>query len=616
MSTEHTAYLRLKNGTAAPGSGSSDTNGKTVAEQIGAQIFIDGWAMVAPGDPDMAVKMATQASLVSHDGEALHGALVIAAMEAQAFVENDIHKLIAKALTYIPADSKVSEIIKDMLELHKREPDWRKAVRYLIGNYPYARYGGSCPMVPNHGLIILALLYCEDDFQRGQMIVNTGGWDTDCNAGNLGCIMGIKNGLAGIDQSADFRGPVADRLYLPTAEGGRGVGDALEVALWIINLGARLYGHEPFIPKKGAKFHFEAPGAVQGFQCVTSPDHLKSANLSNQTGISQTGLHTLSVDFCNLVPGQPLEVITPTATPAEQYGAPGYKMIACPTLYSGQQITAAVYLESDSEMPLMVSLQVTTLNAGFSDPRRLINTQHEYAHYYSDPQQVKARQWRQLSFTVPSTQGLPVTYTGLRILHPGDPQLKGAAGGKALKGTLHLDYLTWTGVPRVTLWQSGWNCYGAMSGWCSSMDDVQHRFDPVVAVKNDERGFFTKGNRAWQNYKIEGTIVPRLFEAGGLVLYYQGQRRYLALMLGADGKLRLEECIGEPKVLAESSYELEWNQQYHITLESVDDIIKGGIVGQPHLEGRKVNMALSGGGCGIIVDRGSVGIDSVQISPL
>ena len=51
-STEHTAWLNLKNGIAAPASGSIATNGTTVAEQIGAQIFIDGWAMVSPGRPN------------------------------------------------------------------------------------------------------------------------------------------------------------------------------------------------------------------------------------------------------------------------------------------------------------------------------------------------------------------------------------------------------------------------------------------------------------------------------------------------------------------------------------------------------------------------------------
>ena len=61
-STEHTAYLRLKHGIEAPRSGSIELNGKVVAEQIGSQIFIDGWAMVAPGDPALAADLARRAA--------------------------------------------------------------------------------------------------------------------------------------------------------------------------------------------------------------------------------------------------------------------------------------------------------------------------------------------------------------------------------------------------------------------------------------------------------------------------------------------------------------------------------------------------------------------------
>src|SRR5262249_45894387 len=46
QATGHTAYLRLKRGISAPESGSIATNGPIVAQQIGAQIFGDGWAMV------------------------------------------------------------------------------------------------------------------------------------------------------------------------------------------------------------------------------------------------------------------------------------------------------------------------------------------------------------------------------------------------------------------------------------------------------------------------------------------------------------------------------------------------------------------------------------------
>ena len=44
-STEHTAFLNLKNGIEAPMSGSMKMNGNTLSAQIGAQLFIDAIAM-------------------------------------------------------------------------------------------------------------------------------------------------------------------------------------------------------------------------------------------------------------------------------------------------------------------------------------------------------------------------------------------------------------------------------------------------------------------------------------------------------------------------------------------------------------------------------------------
>ena len=69
-------------------------------------------------------------------------------------------------------------------------------------------------MIPNHALIIMSLLYGDSDFQKTLMIVNTAGWDTDCNSGNVGCILGIKDGLKTIDNGPDWRSPVNDIMYL------------------------------------------------------------------------------------------------------------------------------------------------------------------------------------------------------------------------------------------------------------------------------------------------------------------------------------------------------------------------------------------------------------------
>src|SRR5262249_35045841 len=145
-STEHTAFLRLKSGIDAPESGSICLNGKTVAEQIGAQIFIDGWAMVAPGDPEQAADLARRAASVSHDGEAIYGAQVIAAMEAQAFVERDLGRLLETAVGLIPRDSVIYRLIADLREWRAADNDWRKTRQRVVERYGYDKFIGNCHM--------------------------------------------------------------------------------------------------------------------------------------------------------------------------------------------------------------------------------------------------------------------------------------------------------------------------------------------------------------------------------------------------------------------------------------------------------------------------------------
>lgn len=75
----------------------------------------------------------------------------------------------------------------------------------------------------NHALIVLTLLWPEEDFQCTLTIVTMAGWDTHCNSGNMGGIMGVKNRLTGIDAGPDWWRPVSDCLYISTADGGGAV---------------------------------------------------------------------------------------------------------------------------------------------------------------------------------------------------------------------------------------------------------------------------------------------------------------------------------------------------------------------------------------------------------
>ncbi|MEM6891307.1 MAG: ADP-ribosylglycohydrolase family protein, partial [Pseudomonadota bacterium] len=123
-STEHTAWLNLDKGIPAPASGAIETNGSTMAEQIGAQIFIDGWALVAPGQPELAAKLAEQAGKVSHDGESVYAAMLWAAMEAEAFTSANVDHLLDTGLSVIPKDCLIAKLIADVRTWASASNDW------------------------------------------------------------------------------------------------------------------------------------------------------------------------------------------------------------------------------------------------------------------------------------------------------------------------------------------------------------------------------------------------------------------------------------------------------------------------------------------------------------
>jgi ADP-ribosylglycohydrolase len=298
-STEHTAYLRLKEGLPVPTTG-------VLSEQIGAQIFIDGWAMACPGDPERAADFARRAASVSHDGEAVHAARVVAAMEAQAFVEPGIERLLDTGASFIPGNSAIARVISDVREWHAADGDWRRTRERIEERYGYHRYRGICHVVPNHALIILGLLYGDGDFDRSLMVVNTAGWDTDCNSGNLGCLLGIRGGIEAI--GPHWREPVRDRMYVSSADGGRAITDAATEAVHLVNLA------RPEEPWRPPRFHFSFPGSVQGFDAV-----------HDDGGLAVDGVAT-----------------TPTFIPREALAMTGYELQASPTLYPGQTVRAEV----------------------------------------------------------------------------------------------------------------------------------------------------------------------------------------------------------------------------------------------------------------------------------
>jgi ADP-ribosylglycohydrolase len=594
-STEHSAYLRLKSGIPAPRSGSQALNGKLVAEQIGAQIFIDGWALVAPGDPALAADLARRAASVSHDGEAVYAAQVLAAMEALAFLEPDIQELLDCGISFVPRDTVIYRLIADVRDWRTGERDWRVARERLAARYGYDKYGGNCHVVPNHGLIILSLLYGEDDFQRSLMIVNTAGWDTDCNSGNVGCLLGIKNGLIGLEAGPDWRGPVADRLYLPTADGGRAITDAVRETYHVVNVGRALAGKAPLAPKGGARFHFELPGSVQGFQVEDNAPSAGAATVENVERHSQRGARSLAIRYHHLAPGRVARVATDTFTPPEAIDMPGYSLVACPTLYPGQRVQAGVAADPGNERPVTCRLYI-----------RYYGADDGLARTYGpetilDPGVEQRLEWR-----IGDSGGAPIAEIGLEI-----------GSARRADGSVYLHYLTWEGAPDVLLTRPAHGGRMWQRAWVDGVDQFHSRPDePYRLVQNHGSGLLIQGTREWSDYRVSATVTPHLAKAGGIGARVQGMRRYYGLLLHREGVARLVKALDDERVLAEMDFPWELEESHVLSLQVAGQRLEGSVDGRLLFSVEDTERPLSGGGVALICAEGCMSCGAVRVEPV
>ena len=609
--TEHTAYLRLKQGIQPPRSGSIALNGPIMAEQIGSQIFIDGWGMIAPGDPELAADLARRAACVSHDGEAIYGAQVVAALIAQAFVESDINRLIDTAVSLIPADSTTFRMIEQLRAWHAGEPDWHKTLAKLDSQYPRELYPGNCHIVPNHARIILALLYGDDDFQKSMMVVNTSGFDTDCNSGNVGCIMGVKLGLAGLESGPDWRGPVADRLYLPTADGGSGISDALSESYKLVNIARGMQGLAALQPKHGARYHFSLPGSVQGFEAETGRESKNALTIENVAGHSELGDRALALRYHKLARGRIARAATLAFIPSKEiedyFDKRGYRLLASPTLYPGQVVRAR--LVADGGNATAVSLRLYARHYDENDDLALIG---------SEAVELAPGAAAQLSWRIPPTGSQPIACIGIEI-----------AGQQGSSGTIYLDWLTWDGAPDMRLnrpfiseagkakrarpkfWKKAW-IYALDSS--ELYDSWDYWTQAYRLIQNEGRGLLMQGARDWSDYQFAATAMPRVCQAGGIAVRVQGLQRYYALLLDHESA-RIVRVLDGETTLAQCDRGWEIEQEYALSLKIEGGQLTACVNGEQILQARDPDQALSGGGIALIAQTGFIYFDEVSVAP-
>jgi ADP-ribosylglycohydrolase len=573
VSSEHTAYLNLLNGIPAPQSGSAALNGPTISEQIGGQIFSDIWGLVYPNQPELAADLSEKAASISHDGEGINGARFVAALSSAAFSESDPRALIHAALGVIPGDSEYARVTRAMLDWHARHPDdWRSAREEIERDWGYDRYLGVVPIIPNAAIIMVALLYGEGDFSRTIQIANMCGWDTDCNVGNVGGVMGVAVGLEGI---ADYwRRPLNDSIVSASVVGVRNIADIANTSDYLSRVGRILAG-ETVEQETLPRLNFDFSGSTHGL--LTERTRCRVAMIQQSTEQAYCGRGSLRVAIDRLNRKGELRLYLRTHYHVNELTSNHYEASFSPSIYPGQRISAQVYVPDGTPEFVHAALFAHDRLRG--------------AGYQAPGTKLQAGQWNLMVVDLPPMDGVCFSEVGLVIR---------SLAEDPWSGVLYLDAMDWGGPANYALDLGQQPPNGRTTAGWTTLAGYWRVEDGAYWGSGVEQNESYTGDFAWEDYAVMVRFQPVRGDHHGINVRVQGARQSYLLGFAGEGRVALHKKeAGRYRELLSAPCDWQLGETYSFRVVALGGRLQLAIDGETVLDHTDVNAPYLHGQIGL-----------------
>lgn len=181
------------------------------ALQIDAQLTTEIFGALAPGMPELALRIADLPIRTTAHGHAVHAAQfhvllfsLAATVDPEKPRHEEIVRIVREARRYLPDRSKAADIIDFVLSAYLRaeDPDDWESVRDAIARRYQEEaaahgftYQGYTESAINLAAGTMALLFGEGNFRRTVQIGTLSGWDSDNGTATMGALVALIGGM-------------------------------------------------------------------------------------------------------------------------------------------------------------------------------------------------------------------------------------------------------------------------------------------------------------------------------------------------------------------------------------------------------------------------------------
>lgn len=439
------------------------------------------------------------------------------------------------------------------------EQEWRKCFKYIQDEFGYDRYPGSCHIIPNAAVMLLSMLYGEGDYSRTLCICNMCGWDTDCNAGNVGSILGV---LVGIDHIEDkWTKPVNDLLLSSSLIGGLNISTVAKSAELFCGLGYKIAGIEPpsdwkeCFGDEGCYLHFKLPKSMQAMRMKSNDKHAELRLHNVPFGEKRC----LKITANRLQSDTEVMVYYKTYYQPEDLHDSRYDPAFTPVLYPGQTIKTA--LCNDSGFAVYAKIYILDSN--------------NKKTYCSESYELSEK-WTELEYHIPELENGLIKEAGIILYKNAAAKIN----DKVLD--VYMEYLRFTGMPsfninfgveKVENYGFGHSTLHKEISQFTYKNGLWELDGDYLSGSCCDEGEAYTGYYHQRNYTYECMVNPQKGDYHLLLFRVQGGIRSYAFGFYGENRIALLKKHKVYQVIEEEQYQYKYGKDYNFRIQVVNDKI-------------------------------------------